>query len=133
MLPLGRQTPYGYRAMLRPGLREALLRRWDTIPEDVRRAFWDVLTFQDHWDVTFRRGDPDCESRFADLITTPFRDLDIEYRRPRIKHPYEIDPVMALQHVLEDRSHVPDLLDILIYPSAKVCSILFLKVCASVE
>lgn len=119
-MQVGRRSVYGSRAMSRPGLRSVLLHRWDILPEYLRRMHWNELTFDDKWDMTFRSSHPDVESRFADLTTTKSGDLDLAYRSLRLQHPYESDPIMALEHVFEDRSSVPDVLDVMIYPRAKV-------------
>lgn len=111
--------------MANAGLRPVLIRRWHLLPEYLRRIHWDTLTFDEKWDLTFQHSNPDAESRFDDL--TYNEGWDLQYRSPKIDDVYAGDPILALEHVFEDRSLVPEVLDVLIYPSVKVRSVLYLK------
>lgn len=88
---------------------------------------WDTLTYDEKWDLAFDSVDSDCDYCDDDLVFTMRQGWDIKYRSPTIKDAYARDPIMALEHVFEDRSSVPEVLDVLIYPSVKVRSVYISK------
>lgn len=101
-------------------LRQALVRQWHVLPKFIKRMHIEKITVGENRDLFFQDGGSDAEYHLVDIFAIADISKDFNSRYPKIKNSYAIDPIMALEHVLEDRSSVPEILDVLIYPSFKV-------------
>ena len=95
-------------------LKEALIARWETLPDHIRRMHWPKFNYGEKWTLTYQHV------TFDSWRYIKFGDWDIKFNPKLYSKVEEEDPVLSLQSVFEDRQEHPEILEVLFYPSAKV-------------
>lgn len=95
-------------------LKQALIARWDILPDYIKHMHWQKFNYRDKWVLTYQHVN------FDSWRYITFGDWDIAFDAGL--YAKDEDPVVALQRVFEDRQEHPEILEVLFYPSAKVSS-----------